>query len=164
MVKCSAPPVLKYIAFDYKEVRVYKGEGSVNLVAYYPYGIATRLVTIEKENNYKIFNPGDLPTGLKIYYSIENARSLSKVQLLKKDESICELNFSDIESLNENDKYICIDTRNHLIEGLDKDFNKTGNLYNKFITSGDFFSLPVGIYYIDSNVEFEKVEFSALYY
>ena len=164
MVKCSSPPILKYIAFDHEEVKVYKGEGSVNLVAFYPYGIATKLVSIENSMNHKILNPGDLPTGLKIYYSIENATQLSQIKLLKGNEVLYQLNFSDITSLNENDKYICIDTSNHLIEGLDINFKKTGNLYNRFIESGDFFSLPVGVYNISSNVQFLKVQFSAIYY
>lgn len=164
MVKCSAPPTLKYIAFDCGNITIYKGEGNVNLVAFYPYGIATRKVSIENTAYHKITNAGDLPAGLEIYYSIENATALQKVELLKDDESICSLGFSNLVPLSENDKYICIDTRKHLIEGLDEHFNKTGNLYNKFISSGDFFSLPIGIYYINSNTPFLKTEFSSLYY
>ena len=165
MVRCSAPPTLKYIPFDLKGITVYKGEGAANLVAYYPFGISVNPVTVKSSSHSRILNPGDLPTGLKIYYSIEGAQSLLKIQLLKEDEtSIGELNFSSISSLGENDEYICIDMKNHLIEGLDENFKKTGNLYNKFITTGDFFELPIGVYYIDSNVEFEKVEFSSLYY
>lgn len=164
MVKCSAPPSLKYIAFDHKEVKVYKGEGTVNLVAYYPYGISTKLVTIKKNTSHKIINSGDLSTGIKIYYSLTTAAGLSEIKLMKKDEVIAQMGFSNISSLNESDKYICIDTKSHLIEGLDEDFKKTGNLYNKFNDSGDFFLLPVGTYNISSNVEFEKVEFSSLYY
>lgn len=166
MVRCSAPPTLKYIPFDLKGITVYKGEGSANLVAYYPFGISVSPVVIKNSSYSKLLNPGDLPTGLKIYYSIENAQSLSKIQLFKEDGTtqINELNFSSISSLSESDKYICIDTKTHLIEGLDENFVKTGNLYNKFITTGDFFSLPIGAYYVGSNVAFEKIEFSSLYY
>ena len=70
LVKCSAPPSLKYIAFQHHEVTVYKGEGSINLVAYYPFGISTNVVTIQNKTNSKLLNPGDLPTALKIYYSL----------------------------------------------------------------------------------------------
>ena len=117
--------------------------------------------------NSKLLNPGDLPAALKIYYSLQTVAGLSKIQLLEEqdaNENIGELNFSSITQLNENDQYICIDMKNHLIEGLNENMEKTGTLYNRFISSGDFFSLPVGIYYIDSNVEFEKIEFSSLYY
>lgn len=165
MVKCSSPPVLKYIAFDYNNIRVYKGEGTIELVAYYPYGIASNLSIIKKGTNNKIINAGDLETGLKIYYSIENIAGLTKIELIDdNNESVSELNFADIIQLGSNDKFICIDTKNHLIEGLDSDFNKTGFLYNKFITTGDFFPLPVGNYRINSTVEYEKIEFSLLYY
>lgn len=139
----------------------------MNLVAYYPFGISTNVVTIQNKMNSKLLNPGDLPTTLKIYYSLQTAAGLSKIQLLEEqgaNENIGELNFSSITQLNENDQYICIDMKNHLIEGLNENMEKTGTLYNRFISSGDFFSLPVGIYYIDSNIEFEKIEFSSLYY
>lgn len=163
MVKCSAPPIIKYIAFDQNGIKVYKGEGSINLVAYYPYGIATKQVVIPKTTTHKIINRGDLATGLKIYYTTENINNLSQIKLLEDENIINELNFSNVEQLG-NDKYICIDTRTHLIEGLDQTFAKTGNLYNKFKTTGDFFELPVGVYKIDSNIDFEKIEFSSLYY
>ena len=42
------------------------------------------------------------------------------------------------------DNYVVIDSRTHLVEGLNKNFEKTGNLYNKYITSGDFFDALVG--------------------
>lgn len=166
MVRCSAPPSLKYIPFDNNGITVYKGEGSANLVAYYPFGISVKPVTIKNSFSCKILNPGDIPSYPKIFYSIENAANLSKIQLSGKQDfsSIAgELNFSTITAAG-NDKYICIDTRTHLIEGLDENFIKTGNLYNKFIISGDFFSLPVGVCYINSNITFEKIEFSSLYY
>lgn len=37
MVKISAPPALKYLCFDEGDQRIYKGEGTLSLVAYYPY-------------------------------------------------------------------------------------------------------------------------------
>jgi len=44
MVKCSAPPTLKYVSFPFEEIKIYKGEGSVNLIAYYPYALSTQNV------------------------------------------------------------------------------------------------------------------------
>jgi len=38
----------------------YKGEGSVNLVAYYPYGISTKEYEIGEKREEKIYNLGDL--------------------------------------------------------------------------------------------------------
>jgi phage-related protein len=60
-VKCSAPPTLRYIPFsDLGDVINYKGEGSVNLVAYYPYGISTKEYEIGEKREEKIYNLGDL--------------------------------------------------------------------------------------------------------
>lgn len=36
-VKAGAPPSLKYICFEENNERIYKGEGSINFVAYYPF-------------------------------------------------------------------------------------------------------------------------------
>ena len=78
--------------------------------------------------------------------------------------TVGQLALSNISKIGNNDKYFCIDTRTQLIEGLDGNYNKTGNLYNKFITSGDFFFPDVGRSYLKSNIEFEKAEFTPLYY
>lgn len=164
MVKCSQAPSLKFICFDYHEIKVYKGEGNVTFVAYYPYAISVTPVVINSNSYAKMLNPGDLPTSLKIYYSITNAAELNNIEIINnKDEVSGTLQLSGVTQLG-SDEYICIDTRTHLIEGLDAEMKKTGNLYNKFITSGDFFQLPVGVHYIRSNTAFEKVEFSSLYY
>lgn len=60
---------------------------------------------------------------------------------------------------------MCIDTRTHLIEGLDENYNKTGTLYNSQIQAGDFFNLPVGENRIKSPVfGFKMIKFNYLYY
>lgn len=41
MVKISAPPQLKYICFEEGGQRIYKGEGTLSLMAYYPYAKST---------------------------------------------------------------------------------------------------------------------------
>jgi len=70
------------------------------------------------------------------------------------------------------DYYICIDTKTNLIEGLNQSMQKTGNLYNKFIYSGDFFKVPIGNYTISStngastpsNVNWNKIIYNYIYY
>lgn len=74
------------------------------------------------------------------------------------------LNIQNIWALNDSDNYICINTKTHLIEGLDSNYNKTGNLYNSFITSGDFSLLPVGQNTIISSVPWNTIKFNYLYY
>ena len=60
------------------------------------------------------------------------------------EEEIGSLALNSVVKLpNSNDAYICIDMKTHLIEGLDASYNKTGNLYNKYIESGDFFLVPL---------------------
>ena len=60
--------------------------------------------------------------------------------------------------------YICIDGRTHLIEGLDENYKKTGMLYNRFITSGDFFLLPIGKSNLTTSIACDKIEYNYLYY
>lgn len=165
MVKCVSPPVFKYICFDHMEMRLYKGEGSANLVAYYPYALATFSPTIENNVLGLINNVGDLPAELHIIYDISSAASLNKIELFNlKNNSLGELNFSGITQQGKDDSYILINSKTHLIEGLNEHFEKTGNLYNKFITIGDFFNAPLGRTQFQSNVQFTKLQYTPLYY
>lgn len=167
-VKCSAPPTLKYISFDDHETKVYKGEGSINLVAYYPYGISTTQVEIKSGTDFFVSNTGDIETPIKIYYNINNIIGEDlEIELTTADNNKNKLNISVEKNLNSGtngDKYICIDSKTHLIEGLDKNYKKTGYLYNRYITSGDFFLLPVGQNTITTTIACDKIEFNYLYY
>jgi phage-related protein len=74
------------------------------------------------------------------------------------------LNITIEQKLSGKDTYICIDMRTHLIEGLDTNYKKTGMLYNRFITSGDFFLLPVGKNTLTTSKSCDKIEYNYLYY
>ena len=164
MVKCVSPPNFKYICFDHLETRLYKGEGSVNLVAYYPYALATFSPFFLNTDIAMINNVGDLDAQIKILYKMSNAENLSSLTLEDiKNNQIDILKFNQIENQGE-DSYILINSKTHLIEGLDSQKQKTGNLYNKFIKSGDFFNAPVGRSKLISNVSFDKMEYTPLYY
>lgn len=164
MVKCVSPPSFKYICFDHMEMRLYKGEGQANLVAYYPYALATFSPTITNATTATINNIGDLDAQLKIYYTINNAKNLKSIKILNLNGSvISQLNFNNITAQG-NDKYILIDSTTHLVEGLDANLNKTGHLYNKFIISGDFFNAPLGRSTFQSNTIFYKMEYTPIYY
>ena len=162
-VKCSAPPTLKYISFPFDEVKVYKGEGSVNLVAYYPYGISTREYIYNSRKSQELENIGDLEAPFKLYYTFPSSGTIN-LTLKSNGKTINQLNTSGISKLNNSDKYICFDMKTHLIEGLDNSFNKTGTLYNRFITSGDFFLLPVAKIILSSNINWYQLKFNWLYY
>lgn len=164
MVKCSAPPTLKYICFDYQDIRIYKGEGSVNLVAYYPYGIGTSDAIFTHASEVVVVNDGDLESPLKFIYAINDAQNLQYIKLKDEDGTVLnQLILNGIQQLG-NDTYILIDSKTHLIDGLDVNFNKTGNLYNRFVMSGDFFDMPLGKYIIESNVPFTRLTHTPLYY
>ena len=164
-VKCSAPPTLKYISFPFDEVKVYKGEGSVNLVAYYPYGVGTREFIYSKKKKQELENIGDLDAPFKLYYAFSSSNiNAITLELKHNNKSLGILTTSKISKLNNKDKYICFDMKTHLIEGLDMSFNKTGTLYNRFITSGDFFSFPVGKIALTSNITWEQLKFNWIYY
>ena len=161
-VKCSAPPQIKFIPFsDLGDVLNYKGEGSVNLVAYYPYAESVRAGKIESKTSDTISNIGDLEMPIKIYYPISTANVNLVLNDANKETKV--LNLSGVSNLD-NDSYFCIDMKTHLIEGVDSNLNKTGHLYNRFITSGDFFNIPVGINTISSTPAWHRVTFNYLYY
>lgn len=152
MVKCVAPPTFKYICFDYMEMRLYKGEGSINLMAYYPYALATSPIKVTKANSISINNNGDLDANLKIYSkfsSTATAMAASTIVLTNnKGNQVGKLCLKKILR-QDGDAAILIDNTTHLIEGVDNNFNKTGHLYNSFIDSGDFFNVPVGQHTLD---------------
>lgn len=160
-VKCSAPPTLKYISFSDREAKLYKGEGSINLVAYYPYGVSTTDVNINGGTSLLVANIGDIETPMKIYYQISKIKNKNLTLSLSEDKI---LNMKVEKALSMSDIYICIDGKTHLIEGLDTNYKKTGMLYNRYITSGDFFLLPVGENTFTTNIACKKIEFNYLYY
>ena len=166
MVKCSQPPQLNYLCFDFEERRIYKGEGSVQFTAYYPFAFSV----VSPNINYNsiaggvVNNVGDLPANLIIVYDLN--RIGSSVDLELKDEnkkSISKMQLRNIEPID-NDKYIQINTQTQLIEGLNSSKKKTGHLYNKFIDVGDFFYLPLGRTYLFSNKPFVSANYTQLYY
>lgn len=163
-VKCSAPPTLKYIGFPFEEIKIYKGEGSINLVAYYPYALSTKEIVISGEKEQELNNMGDLEVPIKIYYAINNTNKNINLELNTNNKTTGILNIENINKINIDDTYICIDNRTHLIEGLDSNFNKTGTLYNRFITSGDFFLLPTDRNILTANVDWDSIKFNYLYY
>ena len=164
-VKCSAPPTLKYISFPFEEIKIYKGEGSVNLTAYYPYALSTREIIFDSKTEQDLINMGDIEAPTKIYYKLSDVIGSSLELTLKTNKKQTGLlKVENISKLNANDTYMCIDSRTHLIEGLDSNYKKTGTLYNRFITTGDFFLLPVDQNVLNANIAWDQIRFNYLYY
>lgn len=166
MVKCAQPPQLKYLCFDHYEFRIYKGEGTVQLVAYYPFAFSVVSPSIGwNKSGAVINNNGDMPANLQITYDLEQVNGNINIELRldSTGADIAQLNLTGV-SAAAGDKYMMIDTQTQLIEGLDAARNKTGNLYNKYIDSGDFFWPPVGRSYLLSSQKFENAQYTPLYY
>ena len=165
MVKCAQPPQLKYLCFDHMEFRIYKGEGTAQLVAYYPFAFSVEKPTVLNNTYIAINNTGDLPANIEILYDLNNISSDLSVELRGENDVkvIGQLNFSNIIA-NPEDSYILINSETQLIEGLDSAKEKTGHLYNRYLDSGDFFWPPVGRSYLHSSVKFDRVSYIPMYY
>lgn len=178
MVKCLTPPTLKYICFEEGGVKIYKGEGSVQLVSFYPFGISTTekpIVYNPKMQSSFVYNDGEVEGEFKLIYKIyaeqdgsQEPGTVGTITLrLRKERNgsdIGLLQLQKIRKIDENDIYFQIDSYTNLIEGLDANFNKTGTLYNKFITGGDFFKLPVGDGYLITKYQHVSGSYTPLYY
>ena len=123
MVKCNQSPELQFIPFEEAAgIRVYKGEGVINLTAFYPYaiGVEQQKLIIRENNNYgpnvgiygagnsylKTYNKGDFECPFKIYYqrSTSNNDTLSSIlycALIKTTEDIYEQDFSQKEIIKQ---------------------------------------------------------------
>lgn len=166
MVKCAQPPQLKFLPFGSYEFRIYKGEGTVQLVAYYPFAFAVVSPFLTyTEGGAVINNVGDLPANLKIVYDLTQISGDISLELREGPDSadIGQLNLKGVERMSD-DAYILINTQTQLIEGLNIQKEKTGNLYNKYIDSGDFFWPPVGRTYLLSSQPFKSAQYTPMYY
>lgn len=166
MVKCAAPPQLRYICFDQYEFRIYKGEGTVQLVAYYPFAFSVVSPSLAwSQNGAIINNSGDLPANIEIAYDLDaiDGDILVELRLDGSDDDIAQLKLSGIEKIA-GDKYLLINTQTQLIEGLDANKEKTGNLYNKYIEAGDFFWPPLNRSILFSNQPYVSAQYTPLFY
>ena len=164
-MKVSAPPNLTFIPFDEqivddKIVRVYKGEGTISFVAYQPFAHNPNgkkwLGDYTNESNYddwadtsglvdrtghdvinngtiKVYNAGDLPCDFYLTFSAISGNSYS-----------FSIGGNVLNLTAQSSKKIRINTKLHLIEELNNNGELTGVIYNNWITSGDFFKLPLG--------------------
>lgn len=196
-VKIKDPPQLKTICFMEDGKRIYKGEGTISFVAYYPFARGVYkfetdikdIINVEEwidasglkgatKDNYNsfseegacnLYNAGDLPTDFKLIVNIENKPT--NITLKNNENQIIgSLNFSLAKQGD--DTYVRFNSATQLIEGLIKptngEFELTGNLYNKYITEGDWFKIPVGESVINiaetSHSDKPTIDYDYLYY
>lgn len=196
--KIQSPPQLKYICFDEDGQRIYKGEGTIQFIAYCPYAksikkylnqyteadypnkdewAAASGLALSKGNldgsgaSINLFNPGDLPTDFCVYFAFNN-NGISSLTQIKIDDGV-PLVLSTFERKSINDDGFRINTRTNLIEGVkienegtsQEKLVLTGNLYNEYISTGDFFKIPIGESTLTcSGADCNKIEYDYLYY
>lgn len=182
MVRPAQPPILSYICFDepYSESedehalwsetnigvnlrRIYKGEGSVSFIAYYPYARAIKpTMIVHNVTGTRVLNLGDLSADLEFIYNFNTISSGLTLTITNEDEN--QLFSIGAVTPVSGDIYLLINSRTQLLEGLDSNRQKTGNLYNRFITQGDFPILRPGFSTVASNYQFISAEFVPVYY
>lgn len=193
MAKPSGTPQLKYICFDEGGERIYKGEGTLNFVAYYPFAksvnkflnsyLAADYPEKTEWNKYakllldkgvydgvnsasiKLYNSGQLETDFCAYYLFGAGTTLALTNIkIREDPANRTLSFSNIVKKG-SDSYIRINSKTNLIEGCNSSYAPTGTLYNSSITSGDFFKIPLLASNFDSTgANCAKIEYDYLYY
>lgn len=170
--KITGSATIKHIPFSEGETnRVYKGEGSVQFTAFKPFarsafkyldqandiqlkhknewkdasGILETQGVFDKlsDNKVPLYNPGvkeaDFVLALRFLTDTIPAGYIS----IDGSDSILKMNFKQIVKQNANDVEVRFNSKLNLVEGYDKNGLKTGTVYNRFITSGDFFKIPI---------------------
>ena len=189
--KVQSSPQFKTICFDTSDgARVYKGEGTINFIAYYPYAKSVhKFLNVFNDEEYdnkaqwaaasgmkptrasydgtgttiNLYNAGDLETDWQAFYPINSSGSaLTSISLNNGVDG--QMVFSSISRKKTNDAYIRINSRTNLIEGCDSSKIPTGSLYNEFLVAGDFFKIPLGESTFVSNTGCSEIKYDYLYY
>ena len=146
---------IKYIPFSFQEQTIYKGEGSLQLTCYYPYGIEQKHAWFEEEHdgtrkNFKaqIDNLSPISTD----WNLTIIGSLWRVGLWGQYATGkgLTLDYDKISKFQNaqtgiKDEGLNIDSSTGLIRGVYKDqdgiYQKSNNIYNEFITAGTIFKI-----------------------
>lgn len=166
--KVTGTATLKYIPFaEGVTNRIYKGEGTIQFTCYQPYAICEKkwLSDYSDWNNVKewkdssrlketsdgyevvygassinLYNAGDLEAHFQLRIDFQDNKIPGSKMYLDPDN---QLSWSEITNLGQ-DAYVVFNSRLNLIEGYNENDQKTGNVYNQFITSGQFFKIQLG--------------------
>lgn len=195
--KVTGTASIKHIPFEEGQIdRVYKGEGSIQFTAYVPFARsvhkyadqynvknyiewkdAANLLETQGDfdalinNEIKLYNPGDKETDFIITLNFDLSGNIPAGGIFLNADN--QLYFNQIKSQN-NDDQVKINTKLNLIEGY-KAGKKSGKIYNRHITKGTFFKIPVTIettnpivLTIDNNnllaAHFDNIEYEYLYF
>lgn len=166
--KVTGSATIKYIPFaEGADNRLYKGEGTIQFTCYDPYAFCNKKWLSEytetnidewkvasglkeqqgvydtvKSNQIKIYNPGDIDSHFNFKISFVNGK-ITAGGINLNENSDRKLTWSEI-SVQGQDAYLKINTRLNLLEGYDSNNRKTGHIYNQYLSSGFFFTIPRG--------------------
>lgn len=169
--KVTGSASIKHIPFAEGETnRIYKGEGTIQFTAYEPFArsahkyaneydvnnyaewkdaanlLATQgnYDTIINTNKINLYNPGDRESDFILTFNFSNGIiPKGAITITEKDGTIHQLLFNQITAQG-NDNQIKINSRLNLIEGYYQG-RKSGNVYNRYITDGAFFKIPLTV-------------------
>lgn len=188
--KIQSPAQISFICFDDNEGnRIYKGEGSIQFIAYYPYAKSVHKFLNEFDDTFynnksewaaasgmltaagsydgtgtsiSLYNAGDIEADWQAFYTMTSSGcALTSISLNNGEGQMA---FSAITRKNSNDVYLRINSRTGLIEGCDLNKVPTGTLYNNFLIAGDFFKIPLGESSFISNTSCVEIKYNYLYY
>lgn len=106
----------------------------------------------------KVYNPGDLSAPFQLYLPFEGDE-IQELNIGLSGVNNGQLRLKTITRLSGDDQAtgVWINTKNHLIEGIEKVSNNeasayitTGYVYNQFINGGNFFQIPCGSFAEDT--------------
>lgn len=165
LAKVQSPPQLKYICFDVNGSKIFKGEGTINLIAYYPFGMSNLITVPNGSSGFAtnstsaiITNNGDIPMDWCVVLAKSKAQEIEeiKVEVVNSSNVTTFLGKLVLDhaalaaSGTITDSYIIINSKTNLIEGSSTTtddttgaFSASGKVYNQYISSGDFFQIPV---------------------
>ena len=181
--------------YDYEHTQtIYKGEGKISLVCHFPFaksvykallseneesswaissGIFSeteyrnRLIDSFDNNQFKVYNPGDIETGFRMYLpAAVVSTSTSLIYLDQANQTVASLHLKSME-MKGVDVGVLIDTNNGLIIGVseaplspnpiegDITYKTSGNLYNEAVESGQFFKIAPMLHSINETIQIE---------
>ena len=165
--KVTGTAQIKHLAFDEEidntEERVYKGEGTIQFTCYQPYAIcrhadlsdeyyteneiyksnmhlwkeASRL-EVSPWPTHNFFNAGDIECPFWIQTGFNESGHF-------KIEGVGAIEWEAMTKQNADDAYVVIDSRLGLAEGWTADGQRTGSIYNQYVTRWEINLLPVGL-------------------
>lgn len=180
--------VTPYVVDHTQTQRIYKGEGKISFICYFPFAksafkvlpeesgdwaISSGILTAEEYQEYdvcedgiiKIYNPGDVETGFRLYIP-SSGLSSSQIILIYKPNRLSSADTSGLIinpiTVKDDDVGVLVDTNSQLIIGVSSFthdvsgnaiYKTSGNIYNEYIEVGEFFKLQPNTKFDDTVIQ-----------